>query len=109
GGYDARVEVIGSAGSACAGYDDGFALRPVGDGSGVSVRRRQDGFVERFRHAYEDEVVHFLDLVAAGAGAAESPCTVRDGRAALQIAWAAWESRQTGEPVDPSALGMVTA
>jgi scyllo-inositol 2-dehydrogenase (NAD+) len=53
-------------------------------------------FPERFKDAYQLEMMHFIDCILRG----ELPSvTVRDGKAAQQIAKAATQSFKTGKEV----------
>jgi len=88
-GYDARLEVYGSAGSMAAGLDARTPMRSSGDPVQPSYAR----FTDRFADAYEAEIHAFAATVADGA---EVPCTWRDSHAALQTAIAAERSAQGG-------------
>jgi len=96
-GYDARIEVYGSAGSVAAGLDERTPMH-AGDGGtppyGV--------FRDRFADAYEQEMRTFAALVAGDAG---NPCTWRDSYAAMQIAVAAERSAHTGARVELDGVG----
>lgn len=95
-GYDARLEVYGSAGSMAAGLD-GRTPMLCGDGSPPRYER----FLDRFADAYEAEMRAFARVVADGA---ENPCTWRDSYAAMHIAVAAERSAQRREPVALSSV-----
>lgn len=93
-GYDVRTEVFGSNGALF-----------VGDGRETPVRRfdangvhedHQYFFLERFRDAYEAELLSFI---AAIADDTQVEVTGADGRAALQLAIMAETSRALGRPV----------
>ena len=87
-GYDARLEVYGSAGSMAAGLDARTPMH-AGDRGEPSYQR----FTDRFADAYEAEM-HVFAGVAGGDGAV--PCTWRDSYAALQVAIAAERSAHQG-------------
>jgi myo-inositol 2-dehydrogenase/D-chiro-inositol 1-dehydrogenase len=72
-GYDARIEVSGSAGSVATGLEPGFQR-----------------FLDRFADAYEAEMDAFLALVDGG----QNPCGWRDSYAAMAVAIAAERSAQ---------------
>ena len=88
-GYDARLEVYGSAGSMAAGLDARTPMRSSEPPAEPSYAR----FTDRFADAYEAEMQAFAATVADGA---EVPCTWRDSHAALRIAIAAERSAQAG-------------
>ncbi|HWA80249.1 MAG TPA: inositol 2-dehydrogenase [Acetobacteraceae bacterium] len=95
-GYDQRIEVFGAAGML---LNDN--LRP-------STLRRYDAretevqepllnfFLERYAEAYRGELDAFLAAVEAGG---PMPLTMEDGRQALRLADAAFESAKTGRSV----------
>jgi myo-inositol 2-dehydrogenase/D-chiro-inositol 1-dehydrogenase len=88
-GYDARVEVYGSAGSMAAGLDARTPMRSPGDGAAPAYQR----FMDRFSDAYEEEMRAFAGVVADGA---QNPCTWRDSYAAMRVAIAAERSAHRG-------------
>jgi myo-inositol 2-dehydrogenase / D-chiro-inositol 1-dehydrogenase len=95
-GYDVRLEVLGSAGSVCAGLDDRMPLRSAEQSvfpAGPAYRQ----FMERFRDAYVAELAAFTEVAA---GRAPSPCTPHDALEAFYIAEACELSRRHGEPVE---------
>ena len=53
-------------------------------------------WTERYEDAYVSELMDFVDSVINDR---EPKCTIYDGRAALEIALAAWESIRKGVPV----------
>jgi myo-inositol 2-dehydrogenase / D-chiro-inositol 1-dehydrogenase len=87
-GYDARVEVYGSAGSMAAGLD---ARTPIRSADGNPANGSYQRFLDRFADAYDAEMEAFLALVR-GDGA--NPCTWRDSYAAIAVAIAAERSAQ---------------
>ena len=95
-GYDQRLEVHGSAGSAV--MDN---LRPTSlsvntaEASG-SQQPYLDFFLTRYADAYSNELTAFIDAINTGAPV--SP-TVSDGVAALVLAQAAEESARSGRTV----------
>ncbi len=93
-GYDVRTEVLGSEGALIIG---GLQRTPLSVLTRAGVTHDVfPWFPERFAEAYLAEIKHFVRCVRAG----EFPSPDgRDDRAALQIALAATESLQTGEPV----------
>jgi len=94
-GYDVRLELLGSAGSVCAGLDDGMALRPAGPGSFPAGPAHRD-FMGRFRDAYAAELAAFIGVAA---GRAASPCTLEDALEAFYVAEACELSRHRQQPV----------
>ena len=98
-GYDVRLEVLGSAGSVCAGLDDGMALRPAGLGSGFQgfpAGPAHRDFMGRFGDAYVAELAAFIGVAA---GQAASPCTLEDALEAFYVAEACELSRHRQQPV----------
>jgi myo-inositol 2-dehydrogenase/D-chiro-inositol 1-dehydrogenase len=88
-GEDVRIEAIGSADSASAGFNARtplMLLDPLGVGAGYEP---YDGAFDRFATAYHAEVAHFLKLAA---GEAENPCPPREALATLLVAVAAERS-----------------
>jgi len=96
-GYDVRLEVLGSAGSVCAGLDDHLALRSAQPGETFPGGQAHGGFMQRFAAAYAAELAAFA--VVAG-GRADSPCTLEDALEACYVAEACELSRQRRQPVD---------
>ncbi len=95
-GYDARLEVLGSADSICAGLDDGIPLRPAEPGPRFPAGPSHRHFLERFADAYTAELVAFLGVAA---GQAPSPCTLEDALEAFYVAEACELSRHRQRPV----------
>jgi len=96
-GYDARLELLGSAGSTCAGLDDHLPLRSAQPGQAFPAGPAHRDFMGRFGAAYAAELAAFADVAA---GAADSPCTLEDALAAFYVAEACELSRQRRQPVD---------
>lgn len=94
-GYDQRVEVFGSRGSAAA---DNCRPTTVEVSTAVSVTRDQPQhfFLERYNQAFLDEVAAFAQAVRQQEPAI---CSGKDGQQAERIAEAARESHLTGLPV----------
>jgi len=94
-GYDQRVEVLGSGGMLAAGNHrptEVSSHRPAG----VSVDVPEPFFLERYRVAYAEEMVHFASVLRGDAG----PRTgIDDGIRALEIADAATRSAREGKPI----------
>ena len=94
-GYDIRTELIGSKQSIVVGLDARTPQRSLEPG--VSPPERPyDGFLDRFAEAYREEMAVFIEVAN---GRRASPCTARDGLAAMRIADAASRSRQSGAVV----------
>ena len=94
-GCDVRLEVLGSAGSICAGLDDRMALRSAEPGEGFPAGPAHRDFIGRFGDAYMAELAAFIDV----AGQAASPCTVEDALEAFYVAEACELSRHRRQPV----------
>jgi myo-inositol 2-dehydrogenase / D-chiro-inositol 1-dehydrogenase len=95
-GHDVRLEVLGSAGSVCAGLDDRMALRSAEPGESFPAGPAHRDFMERFGDAYVAELAAFIDVAA---GQAASPCTAEDALEACYVAEACELSRQRQQPV----------
>ncbi len=94
-GYDARAEVLGSAGVLFIGELRERALVRCTREDGV-VTRQFTAWAKRFEAAYLAEDEHFVSCIRTG----ESPeVTGEDGRRALEGVLAATRSIRTGRPV----------
>ncbi|WP_327085393.1 Gfo/Idh/MocA family oxidoreductase [Nonomuraea sp. NBC_01738] len=93
-GYDVRMELAGTLATWAVGLGERAPLRRADDG--VSPASPWPDFQTRFAAAYTAEIEAFL---AAARGERESPCTPRDGLAALRLAEAADLSRREQRPV----------
>jgi myo-inositol 2-dehydrogenase / D-chiro-inositol 1-dehydrogenase len=88
-GEDVRIEAIGSADSASAGFNARTPLLLL-DPLGVSAGHEPyGGAFDRFAAAYAAEIAHFLDLAR---GEADNPCPPREALATLLVAVAAERS-----------------
>jgi myo-inositol 2-dehydrogenase/D-chiro-inositol 1-dehydrogenase len=97
GGYDVRLEVAGTAGTAAVGLDDHAALRSAEPGVRFPAAEPHPTFWERFGPAYAAEIGAFVDLVRDGG---VSPCPVEEALEALYVAEAATRSRMEGRAVE---------
>ena len=103
GGYDNRIEAIGSAQALAAGLDPRTPITSLEPGGHNPAGNAYPGFVERYATAYAREVAVFLDVIT---GRAENPSPVGDSLVSLVLADACEQSRRTGLPVaiDSAAL-----
>lgn len=101
-GYDIRMELHGSGDSVVVGWDEQTPIRSLEPGIRALAGPGYVGFQERFRAAYETELVVFLEYAR---GSRENPCTVEDAREALRIAVACDISRAHQEPVALAEVG----
>jgi myo-inositol 2-dehydrogenase/D-chiro-inositol 1-dehydrogenase len=85
-GYDVRTEVFGSKDSVAVGLGPQTPLRSVEPGVPPPAGPAWSNFLVRFEAAYAAE---FAEFVRVARGEAASPCTARDGVAALRVAEAA--------------------
>lgn len=94
-GYDQRFEVLGSTGMMQAGNH-----RPTEVTSSTAKQVATDSvepyFLQRYRIAYHDELVHFFDAIRTG-GPVRT--TMADAIKAQELAEAATQSWQTGQIV----------
>ena len=74
----------------------------IADATGFHSSVLVDGFQERYREAYRNELELFLDMVAGIAGPA---CTVEEARKSLALALLVNEAHRTGTVVVADALG----
>ena len=95
-GYDVRLELLGSAGSACAGLDDRMPLRSAEPGESFPAGPAHRHFMERFGDAYAAELAAFTEVAA---GRTASPCTLEDALETFYVAEACELSRQRNQPV----------
>jgi len=95
-GHDVRLEVLGSAGSVCAGLDDRMPLRSAEAGQSFPAGPAHRHFTGRFGDAYAAELAAFVEVAA---GDAASPCTVEDALEAFYVAEACELSRHRQQPV----------
>jgi myo-inositol 2-dehydrogenase/D-chiro-inositol 1-dehydrogenase len=94
-GYDQRFEVLGSGGMLAAGNHrptQVSAHRP----SGISVDTPEPFFLERYRTAYAEEMIHFAAVLRSEAA---PRAAIEDGIRALEIAEAATRSAKEGRAV----------
>ncbi|HEY1643274.1 MAG TPA: Gfo/Idh/MocA family oxidoreductase [Streptosporangiaceae bacterium] len=95
-GYDVRLEVLGSAGSLCAGLDDRLPVTSAEPGATFPAGPPQASFLDRFAAAYRAELAAFIALAAQGG---PSPCTMADALEAFFVAEACELSRARHAPV----------
>lgn len=94
-GYDQRLEVFCSNGTAMAGNEyENMAIR--GDDSGYHSARVPYSFIERYADCYIEEVRQFIQCVRDDKPV--SP-TGYDSRASVLLGLAAWESYRQKRPV----------
>ena len=94
-GYDLRTEVLGSEGTVYIGchHDPNFA---IGTSSGLTYRG-VEWFLGRFYNAYVEEDRCFIKAIVEDKTPLVSGL---DGKRAVEIAEAAWESIREGRPVE---------
>jgi myo-inositol 2-dehydrogenase/D-chiro-inositol 1-dehydrogenase len=99
-GYDQRVEVFGSAGSASSGnwYPDAVTLSTAQQ---VSHGLPLNFFMERYLVSYQAELSAFVHCLQSDS---PLPVTGQDGRAPVLIAMAAMRSLRENRPVKLSEL-----
>ncbi|MFI4889147.1 MAG: inositol 2-dehydrogenase [Steroidobacterales bacterium] len=95
-GYDQRVEAFGAKGMV---QSDNLRATTLTRSDAAQTCAREpllNFFMERYRQAYLDELNEFIDVVAGGA---QPSAGFEDGRCALILANAAWESMRSGRAV----------
>ncbi|MFL5778828.1 MAG: Gfo/Idh/MocA family oxidoreductase [Chloroflexota bacterium] len=100
-GYDIRAEVFGSKDSVSVGLGPRTPIRSVEPGVPEPAERPWPDFLDRFGDAYRAELATFIRVAR---GEIDSPCTARDGVAALRIAEAATLSLHDHRPVALSEI-----
>jgi myo-inositol 2-dehydrogenase / D-chiro-inositol 1-dehydrogenase len=101
-GYDIRTELFGSRDSVSVGLGPRTPMRSVEPGVPPPAGPAWQQFMTRFEEAYRAELKAF---VAVARGELASPCTGRDGIAALRVAMAADLSRAEHRPVQVDEIG----
>lgn len=94
-GYDQRIEAFGSKGSAESSNETETRVK-FSSSDNVSEDQPLHFFLERYNHAYIDEVQQFFTAIQTNTTV---PCSFEDGIMAQRIAAAAKESLMTGKPV----------
>ncbi|WP_191557369.1 inositol 2-dehydrogenase [Metabacillus idriensis] len=94
-GYDQRVEVFGSLGSAAVQNDVPTTIE-ISTSEGVYRDKPKHFFLERYQDSYVQEINAFIESILSDSPIA---CSGLDGLKAEQIAKAAKESYETGKPV----------
>lgn len=95
-GYEVRLDIMGTEGSANVGLDNKVPFRSMEDGVNFPTEEPWYDFIERFKPCYEAELDHFLRNPMVGK---PSACTASDAVEALRIALACNKSRDEGRPV----------
>ena len=95
-GYDQRVEVFGSKGMMISNNQSVTSVEKFNDKSTYAKDPIHFFFIERYDQAYKDQLDAFVNIVINN----EKPSvTFEDGRNALILANAAYESFETGKSV----------
>lgn len=94
-GYDQRFEVLGSLGMLVAGNHRPTEVSAYKAG-GISVDVPEPFFLERYRAAYAEEMLHFAAVLR---GEARPRTGIEDGVRALEMAEAATQSWKEGRAV----------
>ncbi len=95
-GYDQRVEVFGSGGMVHA--DNNFPNTAViSDAARVHRDLPLNFFMERYTESYVAELQAFLECIRRDT---PPPVTGLDGRIAVVMGYAAWESYREGRPIN---------
>ena len=98
-GYDQRVEAFGSNGMVQSDNRRGTTVRRYGAERTDAQDPLLHFFIQRYAEAYVDELSDFIDVVERGR---KPSVDFEDGRRALIIADAAWESLRSGRAVQVS-------
>lgn len=100
-GYEVRLDLMGTKGSANVGLDNRVPFRSTEDGVEFPPEAPWDDFIARFLPCYERELDHFLRTTMLGL---PSACTASDAVEALKIALACNKSRDEHRPVRVSEI-----
>jgi myo-inositol 2-dehydrogenase/D-chiro-inositol 1-dehydrogenase len=95
-GYDIRTELFGSKDSVAVGLGPRTPIRSVEPGVPPPAGPAWQNFLVRFEDAYRAELAEFVRVAH---GETPSPCTGRDGLAALEVAVAATRALHEHRPV----------
>ncbi len=90
-GYDQRVEAFGSQGMVISNNQTPSSVEKFNDTSTSSKEPILNFFIERYEQAYKDQFNHFVECVSNNI---RPSVTFKDGRNALIIANAAYESNK---------------
>jgi len=94
-GYDQRLEVFCSGGSALAGNESEHTVI-TGNEQGFHSARPPYFFMQRYAPCYVEEVRRFIECVREDL---PTPTTGFDGRMAVVLGFAAWKSLRENRPV----------
>jgi myo-inositol 2-dehydrogenase/D-chiro-inositol 1-dehydrogenase len=101
-GYDQRVELFGSKGMLISdNRRENLVTKHVADATNVSAPL-QHFFIERYSEAFNTEIDHFVDAVTNGTNV---PVSFEDGRLALLLADACFQSVSEGRTIKTTELG----
>lgn len=100
-GYEVRLDLMGTEGSANVGLDNRVPFRSMEDDVVFPPEEPWDDFIARFMPCYERELNHFLRNTMQGL---PSACTAGDAVEALRIALACNLSRDEHRPVRLSEI-----
>ena len=96
-GYDQRVEIFGSNGMMISGNQSPTSIEKFTNSHTKANEPIHYFFIERYAQAYKDQFNDFIKTINAKSNAS---VTFEDGRNALIIANAAYESFNSGKAVD---------
>jgi len=100
-GYDQRLEVFCSNGTAMA-ENDKENTTVMANPDGFHSSRIPHFFMNRYAPCYVEEVRQFIECVREDK---PTPITGKDGRAAVVLGYAAWKSYRENRPVKISEIG----
>ncbi|MBO6468379.1 MAG: inositol 2-dehydrogenase [Pelagibacteraceae bacterium] len=95
-GYDQRLEIFGSKGMMISNNQSPTSVQRFNNVSTLASDPIHFFFIERYDQAYKDELDEFVDIVIENK---KPTVTFEDGRNALILANAAYESFNTGKSV----------
>ncbi len=93
-GFDSRAELVGTEGGIIIGMGENSFTHIYKNGK--TSNQRQEYWGTRWAQAYRDEMAAFVECIVKDG---KPRATIQDGRAALEIGLAAWQSIKTERPV----------
>jgi len=93
-GFDSRAELVGTEGGIIIGMGENSFTHIYKNGK--TSNQRQEYWGTRWAQAYRDEMAAFVECIVKDG---KPRATIQDGRAALEIGLAAWQSIKSERPV----------
>jgi len=94
-GFDSRAELVGTEGGIIIGMGENSFTHIYKNGK--TSNQRQEYWGTRWAQAYRDEMGAFVECIVKDG---KPRATIQDGRAALEIGLAAWQSIESERPIN---------